>query len=669
MTMTPLIRKIEPGDVIGRCRAIRELGRGGVGTVYLATHQTLQIEVALKVLSPSLSMDNPALAERFIREAQLAARIRHPNVIAVMDAALDDPTGLYYIVMEYVGGGSLSWHLRHGPLPEAKALAIITGIAHALAIAEENRIVHRDIKPDNIMLDLRGTPKLADLGLAKHHATDSRASLTMGGSFMGTPAYMSPEQARDAKDADTRDDIYSLGATFYECLTGEPPFQGETPYNIMSELLTKPSPRPSTLRPELSRSTDLICRKMMAKTRHLRYADARALLHDLQICQTWGDSGLDRLEASSFATDTVMAVQQAASYGVETSADGVYVVPDLPEDSEAGPITRPLSSFSKPRRADYSVFGAALLLVAMVTAATLLLVWLGPRHPFSFLKSELAQASVALANQPPPPEPPKIKHPDAPKPKPTKPTPPVTVEVPPVMPASLVKPPPVVVQPAVAPSQSVTTPDQPQIVPVPPSAFPLLNTTDPTNAMPFDPLAPLPATPVAPESAFQARLLAESALPETLRGGPTGRADLLEILGRRDTSPEVEPATWTYFFYDKSAAGHARIVAVHDGKITKNGEDLAHSLSPFEESDIVPEDKLLTDSSQALEIAKALVPGVDISSSQLELIQKNWVPTWKVTLWAKNPAGGEVELGNVFILAEKGDVSGNLLRPERVEKH
>src|ERR1700675_3116408 len=123
--MPSLIGKIKPGDAIERCQVIRELGRGGVGTVYLAKHQTLQIEVALKVLSPALSMDNPALAERFIREAQLAARIRHPNVIAVMDAAHDEATGLYYIVMEYVGGGALSWHLRNGPLPEAKALAIV----------------------------------------------------------------------------------------------------------------------------------------------------------------------------------------------------------------------------------------------------------------------------------------------------------------------------------------------------------------------------------------------------------------------------------------------------------------------------------------------------------------------------------------------------------------
>ena len=207
-----LIGKVEPGDVIGRCKILRELGRGGVGTVYLAKHQTLQIEVALKVLSPALSLEQPALAERFIREAQLAARIRHPNVIAVMDAAHDEPTGLYYIVLEYVGGGALAWHLRNGPMPEAKAMNIMIGIAQALAVAEENNIVHRDIKPENIMLDGRGTAKLADLGLAKHDI-DSRTSLTLGGSYMGTPAYMSPEQARDAKAADTRDDIYSLGAT------------------------------------------------------------------------------------------------------------------------------------------------------------------------------------------------------------------------------------------------------------------------------------------------------------------------------------------------------------------------------------------------------------------------------------------------------------------------
>lgn len=156
-------KKIQPGDTIGRCRIVRELGKGGMGTVYLASHKTLKIDVALKILSPSLAQENQSLAERFIREAQMAARIRHPNVIAVMDADHDEKKGIYFIIQEYVSGGSLSWHLRHGPLPEAKALAIVNGIAHALVVAEENGIVHRDIKPDNIMLDARGTAKLADL--------------------------------------------------------------------------------------------------------------------------------------------------------------------------------------------------------------------------------------------------------------------------------------------------------------------------------------------------------------------------------------------------------------------------------------------------------------------------------------------------------------------------
>ncbi len=313
--------------------------------------------------------------------------------------------------MEYVGGGSLSWHLRHGPLPEAKALSIITGIAHALLIAEENSIVHRDIKPDNIILDLRGTAKLADLGLAKN-AIDTHTSLTLGGSFMGTPAYMSPEQARDAKIADTRDDIYSLGASFYECLTGEPPFQGETPYNIMSELLTKPSPKPRTVRPEISRAADLICRKMMAKTRSLRYANARALLDDLQICQTFGDSALDRLEASSFDQDSIQASQHARTLGIIAAADGVYDGPD--EDAKTGPAIEGARAAALTRRSDSSnVFAVAALLLALVILATLTLVWLGPQHSVSVLKSELAQVTPSLSapattDQPKAPEAPSV---------------------------------------------------------------------------------------------------------------------------------------------------------------------------------------------------------------------------------------------------------------------
>jgi serine/threonine protein kinase len=659
MVMPPLIQKIEPGDVIGRCRTIRELGRGGVGTVFLATHQTLQIEVALKVLSPALSMDNPGLAERFIREAQLAARIRHPNVIAVMDAAHDEATGLYYIVMEFVGGGSLAWHLRHGPLPEAKALGIVTGIAHALVIAEENRIVHRDIKPENIMLDLRGTSKLADLGLAKH-ALDSRVSLTLGGSFMGTPAYMSPDQARDAKVADTRDDIYSLGASFYECLTGEPPFQGETPYNIMSELLTKPTPQPRALRPDISRSADLICRKMMAKNRDLRYPDARALLQDLQHVQTYGDRGLDRLDAASFDTDALAAHLQEMNYGIETSSEGVYAGADLPDEPPVRRLPKPLSMPAPQRRSENNVFGAAALLIALVVAATLLIAWVGQNHPLGFLKSEWA----TLTGQPVPAPPPVVAKPATEKEHThvvknhTNSSKSANEETRTTSPDN----PPADVSPAVT-TNALSTPLQLNTVPV---ALPA-NPADLTNSelvSPLDSNQPpevAPALAVQPDSAFVARDIAEKSL-NPLIVTPTGHAELLRIVGKRDET-EVTPTTWTFYFYDKGAAGHARIVTVNGGRIIKTGEDLVDFASPYSESDVLPEDQVQKDSTDALQIAQGLIPGPTVSSSEFTLMQKNSLPMWKVTLWNKNPDGGDHKLGDVTLRADNGALNSIHLTP------
>lgn len=652
MHMPTLIGKIEPGDVVGRCRIIRELGRGGVGTVYLATHQTLQIEVALKILSPSLSLDNPALAERFIREAQLAARIRHPNVIAVMDAAHDETTGLYFIVLEYVGGGSLSWHLRHGPLPEAKALSIIIDITHALILAEESSVVHRDIKPDNIMLDLRGTAKLADLGLAKH-AIDSRTSLTLGGSFMGTPAYMSPEQARDAKVADTRDDIYSLGATLYECLTGEAPFQGETPYNIMSELLTKPSPKPRDHRPEISRSVDLICRKMMAKTRDLRYADARALLRDLQHCQMFGDGGIEKLEAATFDHDSIVATQQARSYGVETSADGVALLSEY-ANPEANPTVGLAPASSIPPRPDRGVFRAAALLVTLVTLAVLLLVWLGSQHAPSTENQTVASAPNPIATQPAQPAP--SNPPSAPE-NPTQNLTGIKNEKPPVDPAPIIPNNLAIVNPVLPP---VVAPSQEEI----PSATTNAGLASPTNSV--DALSATPAVSAAPDSAFTARTIAD----------PTGQEQLLKIVGKRDKS-ELTPTTWTFYFYDKNVSStNARVVTVAGGKVVKSGPLIVDTTHPLpwlfssDEKEILPADKLLTDSTQALAKAEELLkPDVIVSSAEFELTAKDSfpvTPVWKVTLWAKNKDGEGKEIGTVEILAKENVVSENHLKSEWV---
>ncbi len=641
-----LIGKVEPGDVIGRCKILRELGRGGVGTVYLAKHQTLQIEVALKVLSPSLSLDQPALAERFIREAQLAARIRHPNVIAVMDAAHDEPTGLYYIVLEYVGGGALAWHLRNGPLPEAKALGIMIGIAQALVVAEENSIVHRDIKPENIMLDARGTAKLADLGLAKHDL-DSRTSLTMGGSYMGTPAYMSPEQARDAKAADTRDDIYSLGATFYECLTGEPPFKGETPYNIMSELLTKPSPKVCDRRPDVSRCADMICRKMMAKTRVLRYGDARALLHDLQQAQAHGDSAFDRLEAATFARDSVMMRQQALQHGVHTNTDPIAG----DHQNLADPALRGRRRIvpTVPHSEEESAFRAAAWLVVLVVVATVLLALAG-RHTFG---PAAAPVATVEAVKPEVTATPKKKKKDgeqvavAPKPKPGE-------TAPPVAPRALPVEPDVVNQ--ASPALPVVAGANTNLAMAP--VAPPMTAADLTNETTLG-IAPFPTAPVAaaqPQTAFEARTVAESSLTPSLIL-PSGAANLLKVIGRR-TENSPAPRSWTYYFYDTSAIGNATHVTVRNNRVINDGEAITAAVIPWHQSDVVDESKLKVDSSQALAIAQALIPNTPISSSQFELRypRDSTAPIWFLTLWAKDHDGQEVEIGTVQVLADTGYV-------------
>jgi hypothetical protein len=673
--MSMLIGKVEPGDVIGRCRILRELGRGGVGTVYLAKHQTLQIEVALKVLSPALSLDNPALAERFIREAQLAARIRHPNVIAVMDAAHDEPTGLYYIVLEYVGGGALAWHLRNGPLPEARALAIMCGIAQALVVAEENSIVHRDIKPENIMLDARGTAKLADLGLAKHDI-DSRTSLTLGGSYMGTPAYMSPEQARDAKAADTRDDIYSLGATFYECLTGQPPFSGDTPYNIMSELLTKPSPKVSDRRPDVSRSVDMICRKMMAKTRGLRYGDARALVRDLQHCQTYGDAKFDGLEAAVFARDSIMARQQALQHGVHPSGDDV--VSDAMTPSPA--ILRTTRKAPQPAPSDEEgAFRAAVWLVALVLIATALLAMFG--HGFSTIDSATPAQVVTVPVTPAPSIEPKPEKTSAhvaiaPKPKAHPEAEAVTPKI--VDEPHLVAPRafPVIPPLTVADNPAVPVPalgeTNTAVVPVPPLGntnltvapiAPVVNPANGTNVALGITVAP--ATPAAaqPQSAFEARDVAEGSLKPVLIG-PTGQASLLKIIGEHDSSSPA-PRTWRFYFYDTGAIGNATYLTVRNGKVVRDGEAITGAVFPWHAEDVLPEDKLKVDSTAALATAQALIPNVPISSSSFELVRKkNYpAPMWRVTVWTRDHDGKEQEIGYVEISTDIDYVLINGLNP------
>ena len=273
---------LEPGEMIDKYCVERCLGVGGMGAVYLVRHTQLKTMRALKLLHPDIEADDPEYRERFIREAQFAARIQHPNIVAVMDVETKSMSGFSYIVMEYVEGHSISQLLKNGPLSETQAVFIIRETAKALAYAAESGIVHRDIKPANIMITNDGHVKLADLGIAKcSDPTGGSNTLTVAGTMIGTPAYASPEQCRDARSVDTRADIYSLGATLYEMLTGEAPFSGTNAFDIMAKVVrTNPVPI-LQLKPEITPELAALVEKMMQKKPENRPQTMLDLLEEL----------------------------------------------------------------------------------------------------------------------------------------------------------------------------------------------------------------------------------------------------------------------------------------------------------------------------------------------------------------------------------------------------
>ena len=261
---------LKPGDVIGKYQVVRCLGVGGMGEVQLVIHQQLHSYRALKLLRPDLVSRDPIFGERFLREARIASRIQHKNIIQVMDVENDTASGFFYIVMEYVNGNSLQDVLRAGKLSEGQAVHIISEVVNGLAAASELGLVHRDIKPANIMISQEGEVKLADLGIAKAADDDVSMTLTMDNTVVGTPAYSSPEQCSDAHDVDVRADIYSLGATLYEMVTSIPPFAGANTFDTIAHVLSDEPVRPRRLNPEISEELEALILRMMAKDREQR---------------------------------------------------------------------------------------------------------------------------------------------------------------------------------------------------------------------------------------------------------------------------------------------------------------------------------------------------------------------------------------------------------------
>ncbi|HVJ66413.1 MAG TPA: serine/threonine-protein kinase [Caulifigura sp.] len=255
-----------------------EIGRGGMGVVYRARHRTLNIEVALKTIRSSdlASVDE---VRRFYLEARAAAGLMHPNITRVHDAGECD--GLHYLTMDLIDGPSLAEVLKEGPMPSIPAASLMEQVARAVHYLHEKGIVHRDVKPSNILLDREGVPHVSDFGLAKVFTPGEDA--TLSGTIIGTPNYMSPEQAEGhSAQVTALSDVFSLGAILYEMLTGRPPFRSDSPLNTLFAVLETEPTLPRKLDRTIPAELERICLRGLEKSPERRYPTAAAMADDLQ---------------------------------------------------------------------------------------------------------------------------------------------------------------------------------------------------------------------------------------------------------------------------------------------------------------------------------------------------------------------------------------------------
>lgn len=262
----------------GEYELLEEIAIGGMGVIYKAKHLGLGRIVALKMIKAG-ELARREDVRRFKTEAEAAARLRHPNIVTIHDIGEED--GLPYFSMSYVGGPNLSQLVRMQPLSSKRAATLLRKIAMAVQHAHDEGLLHRDLKPGNILIDPNDEPQVTDFGLAR--AIHSDSSLTRSGAILGSPSYMAPEQAEGrVKDVSVRTDVYALGAVLYEMVTGRPPFQGESAMHTM-RLVCQASPAaPRLLNPDVPRDLETVCMRCLEKQPSRRYASAREVADEME---------------------------------------------------------------------------------------------------------------------------------------------------------------------------------------------------------------------------------------------------------------------------------------------------------------------------------------------------------------------------------------------------
>ncbi len=302
----------EKGENVGAYRIIEQLGQGGMATVYKAYHPALDRYVAIKALHPAI-MEDPNFLARFEREAKVVAKLEHPNIVPIYD--FSEHTGQPYLVLKFIEGETLKARLAKGPLKKDEALRIVKAVASALTYAHKHGYLHRDVKPSNILLTPEGEIYLADFGLAR--IAEAGASTLSGDMLMGTPHYISPEQAQGVKELDEGTDIYSFGVVLYELVVGRVPFSSDTPFSIIHDHIYTPLPLPRQVNPTVPEAVELVLLKALAKNREDRYANVQDMIDAFCAAVTGGDVGVleslskprqkSQLPSESFAKAATLA--------------------------------------------------------------------------------------------------------------------------------------------------------------------------------------------------------------------------------------------------------------------------------------------------------------------------------------------------------------------------
>lgn len=314
------------GEQVGPYRILEQLGQGGMATVYKAYHASLDRYVAIKVLHHAFLEDANFLA-RFQREARVVARLEHPNIVPIYDYA--EHENRPYLVMKYIEGDTLKARLQRGPLSASEATFIIESVGAALAYAHKQGILHRDVKPSNVINANEGQIYLADFGLARI-AQSGESTLTTD-AVLGTPQYISPEQAIGKKDLDEGTDIYSFGAMIYEMTVGRVPFSADTPFSVIHDHIYTPLPLPSVVNPGISPALERFLLKALAKDRADRFVDVPEMVAAFK--EAWASS------ASTLAFSTGIPAPAAGSASSAATASSPMTVPVQPQ---------PLPPFAHP---------------------------------------------------------------------------------------------------------------------------------------------------------------------------------------------------------------------------------------------------------------------------------------------------------------------------------